>query len=91
MASARKLIEPDPAVPFREDENGGSITRGNRTGPRAGLLAQDGFAVAVSGRGKRRVPFPRQYKPQWDYDTFSDPIQRRVRGGFSPPSRRADC
>jgi hypothetical protein len=82
MASARKLIEPDPAVPFREDENGGSIAQGNRTEPRAGLLAQDGFAVAASGRGKRRVPFPRQFKTAVGCDTFSDPLQRRVRGGI---------
>jgi hypothetical protein len=29
--SAPKLTEPDPAVPYREDENGDSIAFNNRT------------------------------------------------------------
>jgi len=73
--SARKKLQ-DPAVPFREDESDRPMHIASGQIPQAGLLAQDLLPI--------RLPIPiNRNSGYWTGETI-DPLQRRVRVGFSP-------
>jgi hypothetical protein len=59
--------------------------------PKAGLLAEDDRGRRTTSARKAAPSRPRVSRGQWHGPGHKRPSQRRVRGGFSPPSRRHPC